>query len=363
MWILPKQLHTSAFVPDTAALISDLDEQSAACAQSLLVRSKPTRSQTWSRKWKLNSWTRHLSGRMLKPSHGHSFRVALMSSLAATRASRLAQQASDSARPITATSGHGSPMASTPCSPDAASSRTSRDTSALDCEKSLAIWKASVIQQRGDYSARLKSARLTSGSVSSSWPTATVAEGGKIGCQPNYGQKGLSNHPAIVGPTLREPLNKSGRAVHQSPSTLGSQAGLWPTPNVPNGGRVPSQASLDSGKKIQIGLENAVNWQTPEARNSMGYHNQKDGTRVLKLGSQVMAQQWPTPRAEHDSGKHNGQADTLHSAMKSASPGKLNPRWVECLMGVPPGWTSCGSSAMASSQPPLNAPSALSTAV
>ena len=42
MWILPKQLHTSAFALDTAALISDLAEQSQICEQSLLARSKPS---------------------------------------------------------------------------------------------------------------------------------------------------------------------------------------------------------------------------------------------------------------------------------------------------------------------------------
>ena len=51
MWILPKQLHTSAFVQDTEALISDLQEQSQISAQSLLVRSKPSPVRTWLAKW------------------------------------------------------------------------------------------------------------------------------------------------------------------------------------------------------------------------------------------------------------------------------------------------------------------------
>ena len=43
------------------------------------------------------------------------------------------------------------------------------------------------------------------------WPTPTTAEGSKIGSQPNYGQKGLSNHPSIVGLPDREKLKKSGK--------------------------------------------------------------------------------------------------------------------------------------------------------
>jgi hypothetical protein len=77
---------------------------------------------------------------------------------------------------------------------------------------------------------------------------------------------------------------------------------------------------------------------------------------------------WATPRAEMDSGGHRGKPDTLHSQMKAwATPRtmtggtckngvqhcdlnsqagmKLNPRWVETLMGLPVGWTmpSCAS--------------------
>ena len=40
-------------------------------------------------------------------------------------------------------------------------------------------------------------------------PRPTTAEAQKISNQPNYGQKGLSNHPAIVGETAREKLAKS----------------------------------------------------------------------------------------------------------------------------------------------------------
>ena len=41
------------------------------------------------------------------------------------------------------------------------------------------------------------------------WPTPTAMEAGKIGNRANYGQKGLSNHPAIVGLPDREKMKKS----------------------------------------------------------------------------------------------------------------------------------------------------------
>ena len=41
------------------------------------------------------------------------------------------------------------------------------------------------------------------------WPAPTTAEAGKISNRPDYGQQGLSNHPAIVGKPNREKMTKS----------------------------------------------------------------------------------------------------------------------------------------------------------
>jgi DNA modification methylase len=63
MWILPKQLIASSGALATEGIISDSNEFCQACAASLLVRSKPTRSRIWSQKLKRDSWTRFLFGR------------------------------------------------------------------------------------------------------------------------------------------------------------------------------------------------------------------------------------------------------------------------------------------------------------
>ena len=47
----------------------------------------------------------------------------------------------------------------------------------MDSPQSLAIWKKMVTKRRGEYSARLKSARLTSGNGCLSWPTTTGMDG------------------------------------------------------------------------------------------------------------------------------------------------------------------------------------------
>ena len=48
------------------------------------------------------------------------------------------------------------------------------------------------------------------------WPTPTVAEAGNIPNQANYGQVGLSNHPAIVGLPKRPKGIKKGKQIESN---------------------------------------------------------------------------------------------------------------------------------------------------
>lgn len=61
------------------------------------------------------------------------------------------------------------------------------------------------------------------------WPTPTVAEADKIGNRPNYGQKGLSNHPALVGKVERKKMNKS-KAKDGKSTNPDKEEKRWPTP-------------------------------------------------------------------------------------------------------------------------------------
>jgi hypothetical protein len=58
--------------------------------------------------------------------------------------------------------------------------------------------------------------------------------------------------------------------------------------------------------------------------------------------------QWATPTArDHKSGRGNEEWEykELTPMVERTQSGKLNPRWVETLMGLPVGWTmpSCAS--------------------
>jgi hypothetical protein len=98
------------------------------------------------------------------------------------------------------------------------------------------------------------------------------------------------------------------------------------------------------------------------------------------LTDQVAMQNWPTPAScTGNGGSHgldggSGARSMLPEDMKRSS-GKLNPRWVETLMGLPIGWTmpsctspqtiapmSCDSSAMELCQPPQSGLSEFSLA-
>ena len=413
MWIIPNNLQLSNGAPDTEAFISDLNEQSQICASSLMVRSKPSPARTWSQKWKRDSWTRHLSGRILKPSHAKSFVTEWTCLWPVTPANHLAQQGSGSEQKTLDTSGHTSPNQFELFDPDSVSSRMSKDTSPLDSAKSLENWKRLVIKRRGEYSARLKSARLTSASGSSSWPTTntrdwkdsvnsvppsvgqtrgyslgmavaeknwpttaardykgtspgyltrkdgksradqlavavdleeklswptpTVQEAGKIGNQANHGQLALSNHPAIRGEVSRDKYEKGkhGQAAPANPSTHGSRQGSWATPQ---------------NRDFKSSEGNKARWENPERSRNLNDQMKHWATpNNFCFQPPENTEQW-TKRAEYQQTEKGVnlhkpiQSQVLHENEKvmgamPPSAAKLNPRWVETLMGLPIGWT------------------------
>ena len=335
MWILPKQLHTSPFVQDTEELISDLNEQSLICGQSLSVRGKDSSARTWSAKWKQDSWTQHLSGRILKPSLGMVFLERWTSSLGATRVSHSAQQESVSELKIQDTSGLTLQMELLQCDQVSVSLKTSRDISRWGCPTSLKTWDAWVTERRGAYSLRLKSAHLTRGSGSSSRPTVTASEARQGFQDRSRGMKGsLESLTTIV-------VKESNWATPEALNSTGYQ--------ISNG-----QKALRLGSQVTCGLH------APDNRSSVGSH-QESWIQIPKLGQCAT---WMTPRTQmtrDGNQRWSQEEETLGGKVKWVPPhsnikeqmaiieevpsAKLNPRWVETLMGLPVGWVmpSCTS--------------------
>ena len=369
MWILPKQLHTLASALDTEALISDLNEQSQICAQSLFLRSKPSPARTWSAKWRRDSWTQHLSGRILKPSLGESFVESWTSSLGATHANHSAQQESVSELKIPDISGLTYQPELLQCDQVSVSLKTSRDISRWGCPTSSKTWEGWVTERRGAYSLRVKSGHLTRESGSSSWPTANARDwkDGDAAC----------NQRAIDG-------------GHQI--TLARAATCWPTPCAMEAEKAGKFDKGQMGQSLsamanrgELGLHVPDNrssvgshqesWLTPKSRDYRGVENHilKNGQNIRKTGqvfsvglpTQAMMEQqkaWATPNAfdwnqpeTREQWKKRAETQrekgvNLHLPLKSqVTPetlsAKLNPRWVETLMGLPVGWVmpSCTS--------------------
>ena len=292
MWILPKQLHTSAYVLDTKELGLDSEAFSQICEKSLTWRGKDSLSRTWLQRWKRESWIQHLSSRTLRPSLTESFVDAWTSSLEDSRVSHSQLLESvkllktpDTSSPTSQTESESANLELFSLKTYKESSVARQPTENQFSSMSSEHWKDWVTEQRQEYSQRKKSAHLIRESESSSleqeknWPNPTTAEGTKIGNQPNFGQVGLSNHPSIVGHPDRAKLNKSGKNQES-----------WPTPRA-----------------------NKVHPEITE-KNREHLANRKKAN------------------LEEDIAGHCGKAT-----------GKLNPNWVEHLMGLPAGWTDLGS--------------------
>jgi len=306
MWILPKSLIL-AFAQDTEALTSDSGECSQTCAQSLMRRSKPSPAKTYLREWKAGNLMRLRSGAISSHFLGQSFLGWWTSSLEATRVSHLVQQDSEKEQTTQDIFGPTSQAAFAFFDQSSVSSRTSKDTLALDSEKSLENWKNLVTKRRGEYSARLNAVRLTSEKEYLSWPTCaardwkdTITGTDPPSC-PLLGQQTLGQAVSVM----------SGQAAQGNHSTLGSRPESWATPRA---GCPGSRAPGTGGKVLEEQVKQPKAWATP--RCSMAQDKQEDSGKH-RLGEQV---------------QHN-------------TTGKLNPRWVETLMGLPVGWTmpSCAS--------------------
>jgi hypothetical protein len=147
-------------------------------------------------------------------------------------------------------------------------------------------------------------------------------------------------------PTLARPISGTG-------------SGLWPTPNVPNGGRSckhvtdwRGKTAYHNGKKVQVGLEHAAKmWPTPCARDYFPPHTPEyiakkkaQGHGMSNLNDYVAM--WPTPTVNDSKNSTLPPSQINHDNIPGAlirdgetRGGQLNPEWVEWLMGWPLGWT------------------------
>jgi len=172
---------------------------------------------------------------------------------------------------------------------------------------------------------------------------------------------------------------RNGQCYQQPNSelrTCETEFGLWPTPSAQQAGE--SEAFLGrlqtkdgapwrlgeraydplTGKHTQKTLNRAVKmWPTPTEDDSSNVNpkpNRRPG--LVSRVNEAERIYWPTPSVTTTGGPTglgggSGNKEKLEQVgLQKMATGQLNPRWVEWLMGYPPGWTALEDSAMPSSR-------------
>jgi hypothetical protein len=201
--------------------------------------------------------------------------------------------------------------------------------------------------------------RRTKETAGFSLPTPTAADYGTGGNGVRKGKQKqiislgtMARHNLWPTPVADDAVNRvQGKWNSRGEPKLSAAVMLWPTP-VASTNRKSTKAMTPStgngrrsggGNSSPPGLEQAVEismGQVPKELEAILHHPQVQEYLTL----------WPTPQA-HDGkgppGKGTRERGGRGADLQVAAGGKLNPTWVEWLMGYPSEWTVCTPSAMA----------------
>src|SRR5436305_10951843 len=145
-------------------------------------------------------------------------------------------------------------------------------------------------------------------------------------------------HSSWLQLTWRAKATKSGRIYFQLVPSVrrieDNDALLWRTPQAHDGksGQQQQGYTMDLSHQVQ------ALWPTPTA--SLPNDGNGFGTSLS-----MAVQMWPTSKATQRGGgaseknRHSPDLSTVVKMGPTTSQGRLNPDWVECLMGLPVGWT------------------------
>lgn len=301
---------------------------------------------------------RHLSSRTLNNSLTESFVDKWTSYLADSRANPSVVQDSVKQLMTLDTCSHTSEMESGTANPELFSSKMLEESSQPRqgtenqfSNMSSENWKDWVTEQRQEYSQRKKSAHLIRESESSSlgWPTASVSdpEGGSQADRVEWTESGAKlrkkDKPHMTyGAKLRDAVENHEKN--------------WATPQTFDSNnlvRTPEKLAQTRAEKNAgcMNLREQVHYPDMD-------HSRK-GAKALSglldranLSTSGRSQEsWPTPRAnkvhpqiteenrEHLANRKKSNLEEDIAGHCGKATGKLNPNWVEHLMGLPVGWT------------------------
>ena len=318
MWLhIPKHLlPTSPSSPASAPSTSPSDEFFQALAASSSWRGKPRLWRLWRLAWRRATWMpRRFGATYARSQQAHSEAVlAWWSAAFPARTS--------------------------------ASQGRAQDWPASGQDSSSTSWTSFATFDPGTSSWRTSQQSLFEDSTpySDRWPKAGSMRSGAV-----------SKRPTLARLTA-EIAGGSSRGT----------GGNWPTPRSRDGDKSPRNVESSHGPHLTAV---AAHWQTPSVADTTGGHLSRGGSRSGELLLRGQAKQWATPttrdwkdgacsetdvptnallgrqavRATVGPDSHPDQTtETDGAATSPATPTsrlQLNERFVEVLMGLPPGWT------------------------
>lgn len=267
----------SAYVAASEDLTSESSWLFRKLEQSVMWRETQRAAKFWHRGCLKGGWIQLLCGRICSPSRAQIGVGQWISSLRGIRAAHSLSQVSSEEQMIHDTSGPMLGASSEKQTQLSLFSKTCKDTSKTDSTKSLQTLTNWGAMRNGVCTQRPKPGLHTAGTESSSWPTAVEGDSRSSG-----------RHTTTTG-------------VMHSGTTL-----------------------TDAMRQ----------WATPQSRDWKGITQDREKyQKRVQQGSQ---------QCLNDQAAHSLQGHTM-TGIESQKPStlRLNPRFVEWLMGFPPGWTSC----------------------
>ena len=319
MWI---HLPSSVSTPAAADLTSDSSWPFQVLEQSVTWKETRRRSRSWWTTCRRASWMMRLCGQIPAPLTAGRGVEQWIGSLAGSRASHSQSQAPEKGPTTNAGSG---PILSdwfARYDPEDCFWKTSQASFMEELNTFSEGWPRSGTMRNGLLYERPMLAHPTAGSGSSSWPTVRSHEVGDYQYAAGDHSKPI---PTLSGATrewMTPKANEPGRtAITQGrpiemATHLNTQASHWLTPKTPTGGGT-------EGGRWKLEDQAEYGPQAPRTPMPGPQSSENDQTSHLP---------WPTPRA--------GKLDKLESSRLAVTPiGKrLNPKFVEWLMGLPEDW-------------------------
>jgi hypothetical protein len=374
------------------------------------------------REWKAGNFITRLSGLILPPSTLDDGVASWIASLAAIRANPTRSPESGRGKLMTASCSTRSFASSRKAGLVVSSAKTCRGTLTDSSGYSSRHWKDWATALRQEFSVRPKWGPAIAESDCSSWPTVRTSDVNGPGLHGDGGMDLRTVAAEWQSPTvgMTQGGSKTRSGARSGEMLLPGQAEVWMTPRVAMGGYTRDRGDPEAERQTLEGQ--ASSWPTPMAGTPAQNGNNAAGSSDFSLKAMELAEAmrvWATPRAEdsESAGMRHGRgvADTLTAqcsiwptpaardfkgspeeltrpdgksrldqldrvaergfpfslpappipagATSSPPSRRLNPRFVEWLMGWPIGWTDCESAETGLSRWLLHSRGVLSTLV